>query len=447
VRLSARLPVLATVTITGLALTATTAATAGAAAAARGPSAAGTTRLWVAHQFVKRGGFNLKVAASPDGSAVFVAGEVEKLNRRGTNATVTALNSTTGATLWQTQYTASPDSGFSEIAVSPDGSKVFAAAAATPAGGGPFNELIVAFSAATGAILWTAGAGVVNPVDGLAVSPDGSAVYTTGSSGTIAYNAATGAALWTAAGGISVAAAPDGSRVYVADTAPNAKGTANVYLTTAYNAATGAKLWASQFNVPQNTSTAAAVAASPNGTTVFVTGDTRPVSLVRYFTATVAFDAATGARLWARVVKVPSVAYTIAASPDGSTVYVLNSANSPNGGSVYATEAYAAANGVIRWTAHYQGPVTGSLTVPQDLAASPDGTRVYVTGNSLAASGQDQFATVAYDAATGALAWVARYGHVAQNSAGEGVAVSPDSSKVYVTGDTSTYGTTIGYSS
>lgn len=46
-----------------------------------------------------------------------------------------------------------------------------------------------------------------------------------------------------------------------------------------------------------------------------------------------------------------------------------------------------------------------------------------------------------------AVAWVARYGHAAQNSAGEGVAVSPDSSAVYVTGDTASYGTTIGYGS
>ncbi len=56
-------------------------------------------------------------------------------------------------------------------------------------------------------------------------------------------------------------------------------------------------------------------------------------------------------------------------------------------------------------------------------------------------------AAVAYSAATGAVAWVARYGHAGQNSAGEGVAVSPDSAKVYVPGDTANYGTTIGYGS
>jgi outer membrane protein assembly factor BamB len=176
---------------------------------------------------------------------------------------------------------------------------------------------------------------------------------------------------------------------------------------------------------------------------VFVTEDTITATRVQRQVGTVAYNAATGARLWARIVNTPSISSGIAASPDGSTVYVINSANAPNTGTGYATEAYAARNGAIRWTARYQGPDTGGLTFPHDLAASPDGARVYVTGESPAASGALQFATVAYDAATGAVAWVARYGHPTQNSAGIGVAVSPDSAKAYVTGDTAMYGTTI----
>jgi outer membrane protein assembly factor BamB len=139
----------ALVVITVAALAPVTALSPGRALAGTA-TAASPARLWVAYQYVKREGFNLAVAASLDGSAVFAAGEVEKLNRKGTNATVTAVNSTTGAQLWQTSYTASPNSGFSFIAVSPDGSEVFAAAAAEPAG------------------------------YGVAVSPDSSKVYVTG---------------------------------------------------------------------------------------------------------------------------------------------------------------------------------------------------------------------------------------------------------------------------
>jgi len=115
---------------------------------------------------------------------------------------------------------------------------------------------------------------------------------------------------------------------------------------------------------------------------VFVTGDTTAATQVLKQVGTVAYNAATGARMWARVVNVPSISDSIAASPDGSTVYVLNSADSPSGGTAYATEAYAAANGAIRGTARYQGPVTGSFTLPADLAVSPDGARVYVTGDT-----------------------------------------------------------------
>jgi outer membrane lipoprotein SlyB len=76
-----RRPALAMAAIAGLGLTATTAvtATAGTAAGAeRGAAAGGTTTLWVTHQYVTRRGFNLAVAADPDGSAVFVAGEVNR---------------------------------------------------------------------------------------------------------------------------------------------------------------------------------------------------------------------------------------------------------------------------------------------------------------------------------------------------------------------------------
>ena len=177
-----RLAALAVLTVAGLA---PAMALSPALAAPITATAGSPARLWVMHQYVTRAGFNLKVAASPDGSAVFVAGAILKVNHKGTNASVTALNPTTGATLWRTQYTASPNSGFSHVAVSPDGSTVFAAAGAEPVGGGASNALVVAFSAATGAILWTAGAGFVAPVDGLAVAPDGSAVFTTGAAGTV----------------------------------------------------------------------------------------------------------------------------------------------------------------------------------------------------------------------------------------------------------------------
>ena len=93
------------------------------------------------------------------------------------------------------------------------------------------------------------------------------------------------------------------------------------------------------------------------------------------------------------------------------------------------------------WVARYDGP-GNFLDIGQDVAVSPDGEMVYVTGLSDAASGAGKYplywadyATVAYDANTGAERWVARH-----NGPGDGwdsanaIALSPDARAVYVTG-------------
>jgi hypothetical protein len=85
-----------------------------------------------------------------------------------------------------------------------------------------------------------------------------------------ALTAASGGALWTRTYGTSAgntvesstAIAPDGSRVYVTGYVPAG------YLALAYDAGTGAKLW--QRDYPNGE--AYAVAADPDGSSVFVTG-------------------------------------------------------------------------------------------------------------------------------------------------------------------------------
>jgi len=94
---------------------------------------------------------------------------------------------------------------------------------------------------------------------------------------------------------------------------------------------------------------------------------------------------------------------------------------------VFATVGYDAATGAQQWVSHYNG-AGRSGSRASSLAVSPGGGMVYVTG----AAALD-YATVAYSAATGALRWARRY-HGPADSGARQVAVGPRGRTVYVTG-------------
>src|SRR5215813_7297807 len=72
-------------------------------------------------------------------------------------------------------------------------------------------------------------------------------------------------------------------------------------------------------------------------------------------------------------------------------------------------------------------------------AVSPDGTRLFVSGDV-----KNHFETVAYSAATGAQLWARAY-QPATYSNPTAITVSPDGAKVYVTGHTALGGATVAY--
>lgn len=95
------------------------------------------------------------------------------------------------------------------------------------------------------------------------------------------------------------------------------------------------------------------------------------------------------------------------------------------------TIAYAPATGVPIWTKRYNGSANGSDTAV-GLVASPDSSDVFVTGH-VVVSGVDDFATLAYDAATGDMLWIRRFAHGTPSA----LAISPDGADLFVTGSTS----------
>ncbi len=85
----------------------------------------------------------------------------------------------------------------------------------------------------------------------------------------------------------------------------------------AYRAATGKRLWVSRYNGPGNrTDIASAVAVSPDGGAVYVSGGSYGSRATGTGYATVAYRAATGTRMRARRYNGrPAAATPLAASP------------------------------------------------------------------------------------------------------------------------------------
>src|SRR5439155_12888761 len=168
-----------------------------------------------------------------------------------------------------------------------------------------------------------------------------------------------------------------------------------------------------------------------------------------YDYATVAYDAASGTRRWVARYNGPGnsndFATALAVSPDGGSVFVTGYSFDPNSSFDYATVAYDAASGTRRWVARYNGPGNGD-DVAYGLAVSPSGAAVFVTGYSSGSSTSLDYATVAYDAAGGPRRWVARYnGPGNDDDRAFAVAVSPGGATVLVSGDSSSSSTSLDY--
>ena len=144
-----------------------------------------------------------------------------------------------------------------------------------------------------------------------------------------------------------------------------------------------------------------------------------------------------GAQLWVQRYNGPANgddrATAVAVSPAGGRVFVTGSRDAPNGRPNYATVAYNAATGAQQWVNMYNGPANRS-DLPESMAVSPRGDRVFVTGYSDGGAYVGDYATVAFNAATGAQLWAKRYSNGNYYAAATSVAVSPSGGIVYVTG-------------
>jgi hypothetical protein len=433
------------------------------ASALQGPSSPGSDKpAWVARYNGPSNSADLAraLALSPDGRQVFVVGESVS---GAFDFGLVAYSARSGRSQWTARYdgpAGGNDWGYA-VAVSPDGGRVFVTGPSEQRLGfpAPADYATVAYDAATGSELWVARYdGPAHEEDSafsVAVSPGGSSVFVTGTShqtasnndyATIAYDAVTGAQLWVArydgpAGdrdtAYNVRVGPDGYRVFVSGFSMGDESSED-YATVAYDAVTGDQLWVARYNGTGNyLDVPYGMAVSPDGLELFVTGTSHGSGFGLYQDyATVAYDAATGSELWVARYTTrragADLAFAVAVSPDGERAYVTGQSSAALSNDDYATVAYDAATGSQLGAGLYDGPGVIS-DAAYAVAVSPAGKRVFVTGGSYGADFDEDFATVVYHAGTGAELRVERY-DAGDNDRATSLAVSSNGRRIYVTG-------------
>jgi len=320
-------------------------------------------RLWVAHA-PESGvvGFIGWLAVSPNSRLVYFTGEVELAAGSETGMTTMALRASTGGTVW------------SSTLQDPRGLQVRPAAIAVDTKG---HRVFV-----------TGSAGQLNTYP-TQDAPD----YAT-----VAYQARSGSQLWAqfydgpgsgADDARAVAVTPDGRRVVVAGSS-GAPGGMPQYALIEYRAADGETVWVSRDGSASQWRSLRSLVIARNGRTGYVTGtESEPfTSGDRY--RTVSFSVATGQVGWSSTFAGESVAdaAAMAMSPDGMYLYVTGTADDGTR-DTYATLAYVASTGQQIALAWYDAP-EGVSAGPEAIGVSASGD-IFVTGR-----GGGAFATVAY---------------------------------------------------
>jgi hypothetical protein len=314
-------------------------------------------RLWVERYNGPASGADTVSSLAVSRASVFVTGASMGTDHVTHYATV-AYRATTGTPLWARRYHG-PGAGSDEaqsVTVNPGGTRVFVTG--TSNGTTTHTDYAtIAYRAATGTQLWvqrynSPGTGYgYDEAGALAINPAGTVLYVTGNS--------------------------------------HAANSGGSYTTVAYRTSTGARLWANRYNGANG---GADIAVNPSGTRLFVTGF-RNFAASSFYFVTVAYNAATGNRTWVDryAPEGRGIANSLAVSPDGSKVFVAGFTADPDFGN-YATIAYRAASGARLWTASYNGPAS---TADAANAVAATSTRVFVTGTTNIGPHAD-YATIAY---------------------------------------------------
>jgi DNA-binding beta-propeller fold protein YncE len=143
--------------------------------------------------------------------------------------------------------------------------------------------------------------------------------------------------------------------------------------------------------------------------------------------------------------------FAIAAAPKNDRVYVFAQSEGSSGNDDYLTLAHPTDTGTVLWKKRYNGP-GNDYDSPYQVVFSPDGTKVFVVGESMGTGSDSDYATIAYSTGTGSVQWKKRCdGAVHGDDSAWAVAVNSKGTRVFVTGQSEGSGgtldfATVGYS-
>ncbi|MBV8195009.1 MAG: hypothetical protein JOY80_05720 [Candidatus Dormibacteraeota bacterium] len=434
----------------------------GYAFATYGVAPATGSQLWVTEYNGPIGGDNAPKALAASSSGFVVAGYSEG------GATLadylTQSLDTGGNQLWTSRYdeSAAPFDEVYASTMSRDGATEYMTGLASDgedsAGNSIIDSMTVAIDVATGTErwrrLWHPAGGTDGSTFAIAASPTGTQVFVTGQSTAapgmperltvLALDAATGAVQWTVVPGgdqgRGAAVSPDGTTVYIDGYVTDNSGLGFIVL--ALDASSGAQRWMTQYNVPVSVATTTdvpyGIALSRDGSQVAITGTSFDATTSNGSATTLDLRTVDGSTRFASTYSGMAAVETdetfaIGFDPDGSSLFVSGDANVNQGTRRYLTVAYDTTTGAQRWAETFSNGTTDAASA---LAVAPSGSSVYVTGASVSATPQanEDYATIAYDATTGAQQWITRYS-TPNNDLAERIAVSPDGSRIYVAGE------------
>jgi len=319
----------------------------------------------------------------------------------------------------------------------------------------PVAEEVLSADAATGAEQWRASVDLPQIFDRYpkaVVSADGTRLFLGGQASealsAVAYETAGGQLLWphtldkppgeTQEFLLAMGAGADGGRIFLSGLLSVSLGgpTFHYLVTAGLDADTGQTVWSDVYPAQvQGTSNGKAFAVNPDGSRVFVAtagfGEVVPMLVVAY-------DAATGQRVWEVSHAAPGGSATIpvrmGVSPDGTRV-VVTGTTYLDGWPSPRLWAFDAATGALQWTGYSAGDEPQvRVTGPHDLVISSDGRRVFVLSDSQTSWADLAPLVEAYDAASGETLWFDFYKDPTnpQFSYSNAVAISPDGNLLFV---------------